>query len=301
MRIMLKIVVIWAALLPFCGNGKAAAQAWTESQTGMEFVRVAGGCFQMGQVETEKADLYRLRLPFGANVSFGDETPRHEVCVDEFYMGKHEVTVGAFRVFIEETGYRTEAEKHGGCQEYQIPGYRWRYNEKLSWREPGFKQNDNEPVVCVSWDDSKAFADWLSGKDLGHRFRLATEAEWEFAARQRGNDSSYAAGSNETGEVGWYVENSPRRTSPVGTRKGGEMGIHDLSGNVWEWVADFYSRDYYRQSPGKNPVGPEEGSFRVTRGGGWNSFPWNTRVANRERILPSHRDTNQGFRVVFTE
>jgi len=275
--------------------------SWVEKNTGLEYVKVDGGCYRMGQVETETAKLERMRLVFGSEITFGDEKPRHEVCVDDFHISRYEVTVAAFRAFIDSSGYQTDAEKNGGCMDYPIPGYRWRVNEDLNWQNPGFKQEDNEPVVCVSWNDSKAFADWLTASGSGRKFRLATEAEWEFAARGRGNDRKIALSGDELKEVGWYAVNSPRRTSPVGTRKAGALDIYDMSGNVWEWVGDFYSRDYYSQGGVKNPAGPDAGPFRVVRGGGWNSHVWNCRAAKRDRALPSHRDTNQGFRLVFTE
>ena len=133
----------------------------------------------------------------------------------------------------------------------------------------------------------------------GRNLRLPFEAEWEFAAREGGQGGIYAVASDDLSSVGWYVENSPRHTNPVGSCPAGALGIHDLSGNVWEWVADFYSRNYLMDG-GRNPAGPGSGLFRVTRGGGWNSFAWNCRVANRDRALPSHSDTNQGFRMGFS-
>lgn len=281
--------------------GLLAEGSWSEKNTGLEFVKVDGGCYQMGQVEAETHELERMRLVFDSEITFGDEKPRHEVCVDDFNIGRHEVTVAAFRAFVLATGYQTDAEKNGGCWEYPIPRYRWQVNAELNWQNPGFKQKDNEPVVCVSWNDSKAFADWLTVNGSGRKFRLASEAEWEFAARDRGNDRKFAAASDELNEVGWYAKNSPRRTSPIGTKKAGALGIYDMSGNVWEWVGDAYSREYYGQSGGKNPTGPNAGPFRVVRGGGWNSHLWNCRAAKRDRALPSHRDINQGFRLVFTE
>jgi formylglycine-generating enzyme required for sulfatase activity len=281
-------------------EGLFAADQWVESKTGMVFVSIPAGCFTMGQAETEAEVLARLRTPFSEKQSFGDELPPREVCLDKFNIGQHEVTVTAFRVFVEATGYVTDAENQGSCQEYRTTGYKWKANDKLYWDDPGFPQKGNEPVVCVSWNDSKAFAEWLTKSEGGRSFRLATEAEWEYVARERGSGSKYAAASDDLATVGWYVKNSPRRTSLVGSRKAGGLGIHDLSGNVWEWVADFYSNNY-RDLGENNPSGPESGLFRVTRGGGWNSFAWNCRVANRDHALPSHSDTNQGFRLVFTD
>ncbi len=266
---------------------------------GLEFVKVEGGCYSMGQAEAEKEELALILGTEGAELAFGDELPAHEVCLAGFNMGKYEITVGDFAKFVEATGYRTEAEEQGGCQEYPIPRYSWQENPERNWRSPGFAQKDNEPVVCVSWNDARIFADWLSKKNPGKQFRLATEAEWEFAARDRGLVKTSEAGGS-LDQMGWYVKNSPRRTSPVGGKLPGELGIFDLHGNVWEWVADYYDRQYYSRSARENPTGPEHGLFRTMRGGGWNSFAWNCRAAKRDRALASHRDTNLGFRLVYS-
>lgn len=276
-----------------------AAEPWREGNTGQEFVNVAGGCFRMGQDVTEKEELNLLVGEEGAGLAFGDELPAREVCVAEFNLGRHEVTVAAFRKFVEATGYRTEAEYGGGCQEYPIPRYHWEANPGRNWREPGFAQKADEPVVCVSWNDARAFADWLSKANPGKTFRLTSEAEWEYAARDRGKLKKFDAGL-KLDDSGWYVKNSPRRTSPVGRKKAGELGAFDLYGNVWEWVGDYYDLRGYALAGKDNQFGPAQGEFRALRGGGWNSFAWNCRAAKRDRAAASHRDTNLGFRLVYT-
>jgi formylglycine-generating enzyme required for sulfatase activity len=283
-------------LLP---SAAGAVGPWRESNAGLEFVGVAGGCYQMGQDGTEKDELNLLVGEEGAQLAFGDEMPAREVCVADFNLGRQEVTVAAFRKFIEATGYRTEAESGGGCQEYLLSRYRWEENPSRNWREPGFTQKDDEPVVCVSWHDAKAFADWLSKVNPGKSFRLATEAEWEYAARDRGKLKKFDA-NLKLDESGWFVKNSPRRTSPVGRKKAGDLGAFDLYGNVWEWVGDYYDLRSYATGTKDNPVGPSQGEFRALRGGGWNSFAWNCRAAKRDRAGASHRDTNLGFRLVYT-
>jgi formylglycine-generating enzyme required for sulfatase activity len=298
---MMKKISLLAALgvVLICAHGAGAAEPWRETNTGQEFVKVAGGCYQMGQNETEKEELALLVGEEGANLAFGDELPVREVCVADFNLGRHEVTVDAFRKFVEATGYRTEAESGGGCQEYQIPRYHWEENPLRNWREPGFAQKGDEPVVCVSWNDARAFADWLSKANPGKSFRLASEAEWEYAARDRGKIKKFDA-TLKLDDSGWFVKNSPRRTSPVGQKKGGELGVFDLYGNVWEWVGDYYDLRSYATATKDNPVGPAQGVFRVLRGGGWNSTAWNCRAAKRDRAGASHRDTNLGFRLVYT-
>lgn len=284
----------------FCLVSRAgAAEPWREASTGLEFVNVAGGCYQMGQDPGEQEELELLMGSEGANLAFGDELPPRQVCVGEFNLGRHEVTVAAFTKFVEATGYRTEAESGGGCQEYLIPRYYWSNNPLRNWREPGFAQKSDEPVVCVSWNDGKAFADWLSKNNPGKSFRLASEAEWEFAARDRGRIKKFDA-NLKLDDLGWHAKNSPRRTSPGGRKKAGEIGAFDLYGNVWEWVGDYYGLRAYATGGKDNPVGPSQGEFRVVRGGGWNSAAWNCRAAKRDRAGASHRDTNLGLRLVYT-
>ena len=280
-------------------NPAKGAETWREGNTGLEFMPVAGGCYRMGQDPAEQEELALLMGNEGAGLAFGDELPVREVCVADFNMGRLEVTVGAFRKFVAATRYKTEAESGGGCQEYQIPRYTWLENPERNWQTPGSKQKDEEPVVCVSWNDARAFADWLSKVNPGRSFRLASEAEWEFAARDRGRITKFDA-NLKLEDSGWYVKNSPRRTSPGGRKKAGELGIFDLYGNVWEWVGDYYGLSSYATGGKDNPVGPGQGDYRVLRGGGWNSFAWNCRAAKRDRAAASHRDTNLGFRLVYT-
>ncbi|MBU0674942.1 MAG: formylglycine-generating enzyme family protein [Proteobacteria bacterium] len=278
--------------------GSSLAADWAEPATGIDFVRVEGGCFQMGQRASESEGLIREKGSSGAKVFFGDELPLHEVCVEEFYLSRTEITVGQFKSFIEASSYKTEAEEFGGCQEYEIPRYRWQDKARLNWRQPGFSQKDEEPVVCVSWNDAMAMVNWLSGRNSDRVFRLAAEAEWEYAARDRGGDQVFGGGDT-LAEVGWSVMNSPRRTSLVAIKKAGSLGIFDLSGNVWEWVADTY-QPAYASNGNPNEAGATTGPFKVVRGGGWNSYDWNCRVANRDRVSPSHRDTSLGLRLVMT-
>jgi len=276
-----------------------SAEPWREGNTGLEFVNVAGGCYQMGQDPGEQEELDLLMGSEGARLAFGDELPVREVCVGDFNLGRHEVTVAAFSKFVEATAYRTEAESGGGCQEYLIPRYRWEDNPLRNWREPGFVQKSDEPVVCVSWNDAKAFADWLSKSNPGKSFRPASEAEWEFAARDRGKIKKFDANLN-LDDLGWHAKNSPRRTSPVGRKKAGDLGVFDLYGNVWEWVGDYYGRSAYSVAGKDKQTGPVQGELRVVRGGGWNSSVWNCRAAKRDHAAASHRDTNLGFRLVYT-
>jgi formylglycine-generating enzyme required for sulfatase activity/class 3 adenylate cyclase len=224
---------------------------WVELTTGMEFVLVEGGCFQMGNT-----------LGDGDN----DEEPVHEVCVDSFGMSRYEVTQG-----------------------------QW---QKIMGNNPSrFTKGNNYPVEKVSWDDTQAFICKLNSH-TGRSFRLPTEAEWEYAARSGGKKEKYAGGS-DVDRLGWYDGNSGGSTHPVGTKEPNDLGLYDMSGNVWEWSSDWYGENYYQQSPRNNPQGPSSGSFRVIRDGCWNGSPWLARSANRDRFRPGYRLDNLGFRLVL--
>ena len=170
----------------------ATKRSFTESTTGMEFVRIPGGCFQMGQSSTEKKQLIADRGKEKYEKYYNDERPRHEVCVDAFYMGKYEVTVGQWRDFIRDTNYSTDAEKDAGgkegCYSYGDGGWKWR--DGRDWDNPGFSQSASQPVACVSYNDVMAFTEWLNKKE-NNSFRLPTEAEWEYAARGKRNTIRY--------------------------------------------------------------------------------------------------------------
>jgi len=245
------------------------------------FVFIKGGCFQMGDT-------------FGDGDS--DEKPVHEVCVDDFYMGKYEVTVGEFREFVNSTGYRTEAEQGDGC--YIWTGSEWEKDRNKNWRNPGFSQDDRHPAACVSWNDAVAYTDWLSGKS-GNRYRLPTEAEWEYAARSGGRSEKYSGGNN-IDSVAWYNSNSNSKTHPVGQKEANGLGLYDMSGNVWEWCNDWYAENYYKNSPKNNPGGASSGQYRVLRGGSWNDKPLLLRASDRFRDEPAGRYFNDGFRLVLS-
>ncbi len=197
----------------------------------------------------------------GSNSGDGDEKPVHTVTVKSFFMDKTEVTQAEYR--------------------------------RVMGKNPSnFSGCDECPVETVSWDDAMSYAHKV-GK------RLPTEAEWEYAARG-GNQSkgTIYSGSNDLGSVGWYSDNSGSKTHPVGQKQPNELGLYDMSGNVWEWCADWYAGDYYSQSPGVNPPGPASGPNRVLRGGSWLNVGYYCRVANRSWSLPVLRDLNLGFRCI---
>jgi sulfatase modifying factor 1 len=265
--------------------------------TGMEFVLVRGGAFEMGDT-------------FGDGEE--DEGPVHEVEVNDFYMGKYEVRVKEFRKFVESTGYKTEGERGGGI--FTWTGSKWDWDSTKSWRNPGFAQTGEHPVVGVSHNDVMEYIRWLNKKS-GKNYRLPTEAEWEYAARSGGKKCKYSWGNGSpsgniadetlkkqyTGCTIWEGYNDGYVfTAPVGQFKANELGLHDMNGNVWEWCQDWYEDTYYRYSPRDNPKGPDSGSRRVMRGGSWADTPRFVRTSNRDSYEPTFRFYVIGFRLVLS-
>ncbi len=269
-------------------------------------VFVKGGTFQMGCTR-EQSDCDK------------DEKPVHTVTVGDFYIGKYEITVAQFKKFIDATNYKTDAEKEG--YSWWIYDGEWKKKNGVDWRcdvkgNIRSASEYNHPVIYVSWNDAVAFCRWLS-KETGEHYRLPTEAEWEYAARGGNKSRGYKyAGSNNIDEVAWYWKNSGDvrlngdwewdklknnncKTHPVGQKQPNELGIYDMSGNVWEWCSDWYGSDYYKNSSRSNPQGSLSGSYRVLRGGGWYRNARNCRVSNRYSIFPDYRIINLGFRLVL--
>ncbi len=162
-----------------------------------------------------------------------------------------------------------------------------------------FKGCPNCPVEQVSWDDIQQFISKLNAK-TGKKYRLPSEAEWEYAARGGKKSKGYKyAGSNEIEAVAWYDENSEDKTHPVGQKSPNELGIYDMTGNVWEWCSDRYEESYYSSSPGNKPQGPASGRYRVFRGGSWKFLPEYCRVSDRISYYPDFRYNDLGFRLVL--
>ncbi len=281
---------------------------------GMVFIQ--GGTFEMGDTFGEGGD---------------DEKPVHTVTVSDYYLGRTEVSVGEFKSFIEATGYQTTADKEG--HSYRWTG-KWEEWDGVTWKDDaeGNKRPRNEynhPVVHVSWYDAVHYCNWksrqegyqevytINGENVSanwsaNGYRLPTEAEWEYAARNLGKRIKYAWGNEfPHGNVAdesakkkftdWTIfegyEDGYVYTAPVGSFEQGDQGLFDLSGNVWEWCWDWYGSDYYANSPTRDPRGPASGSYRVNRGGSWNSFASYCLVSYRYDFTPSFRVYYLGFRL----
>jgi formylglycine-generating enzyme required for sulfatase activity len=228
-----------------------SAEVLTNS-VGMQLVHIPAGEFWMGAPESAdelcKAFASYERQP----EEFSDEYPRHKVKITKpFLLGRHEVTVGQYRQFTTDTGYQTQAETDGkgGWGYDPATGICSGRHVKFNWREPGFPQTDNHPVLNVTWDDAVAFCDWLSRKE-GKRYRLPSEAEWEYAYRGGTTTPDYASG-----DIGWHSRNSGSKTHPVGEKPANPFGLYDMSGHVKEWCIDAGAEPLYRVLRGSSFYG----------------------------------------------
>ena len=226
------------------------------------------------------------------------EGPRHPVRITKpFRLGRHEVTRGQFRQFVNETGYRTEAELDGTGGTGLLNG-KWVKDPRFVWNvDPGFPQTDDHPVVNVSWNDATAYCEWLSKKQ-GIKYQLPTEARWEYACRA-GTTTFWHFGDSQAKlpEYAWFLDNAGQKTHPVGQLKPNAWGLHDMHANVFELCADRYAADYYAQATPDDPSGPTEGSFRVYRGGGWIYHAGLARSAFRHARAAESRFGSLGFRL----
>jgi len=200
-----------------------------------------------------------------------DFSPAHEVQIDSFHIDKYEVTNAQYAAFCEETERRLP--EFWGVDRYRCGS-----------------EYPDYPVVGVSWADARAFAGWRG-------MRLPTEAEWEYAARGGliGQEYPFELEIDST-KANYTIDGVGKGALPVGSFAPNGFGLYDMSGNVAEWVSDYYSEDYYVESPASSPFGPENGKFRVIRGGGWHSGPFCNRVYFRNGLPPNWLDINVGFR-----
>lgn len=242
----------------------------------------------------------------GGTFIMGDEfnknknEPSHTVKLNSFYVGKFEVTHRQFAYFMTKTGYVTEAQQNDGA--IVIDGSK-RKEVNFGYDAAGkvrSAENTNDPVLYVSWNDALAFCNWLS-KETNRSFRLPTEAEWEYAARGGIKTQSLNfAGIGKPEEVAWFKANSGNQTHAVGKKKSNELDLFDMSGNAWEWCADWYSEKYYKNSPNESPMGPTDGRQRVIRGGSWQSDLAQIRSVYRSGATPHEGFYSIGLRIVTT-
>lgn len=270
--------------IPAGNNGaflrmKNGAPVWVEEgeniYTGTT-IFVQGGTFTMGS-------------PNGTGDS--DEHPEHNVTLSSFYISKYEITNTEYAAYMNAIGANADGSVAGvEYLDMDDADIQISYSGGLFVVDAG---KDNFPVIEVSWYGAKAYCEYYGG-------RLPTEAEWEFAAKGGTSSNGYTySGSNTLGDVAWYTSNSGGATHSVGTKNANELGLHDMSGNVWEWCNDWYDNNYYSSSPGNDPQGPATGTYRVDRGGGWGGNASYCRVANRRGNSPTSTGNDLGFRAVF--
>ncbi|MBU2553161.1 MAG: formylglycine-generating enzyme family protein [Bacteroidetes bacterium] len=270
-------VVFQACKKPDCNVSKIyntnQKKGTKNNTTNLLWVNVIGGNFLMG-----------------TNSGEYDEQPAHRVTLNSFQITQYEITNEQYCCFLNEIGCNLNGSYNGieyidmndnDCQ--------LKYQDSLFVPERG---KNNFPVVEVTWYGAEAYAHWIGG-------RLPTEAEWEYAANggNMANSTAYS-GSENVNSVAIYISNGAEETQQIGSKLPNELGIYDMSGNVWEWCNDWYSSKYYYTSPKINPEGAIFGTFKVRRGGGWNHTANYCRVVNRHKITPNLSYSNLGFRIV---
>ena len=278
------------------GDRRSAGDRFRDCPDCPEMVVVPAGSFRMGCLSEDEE-------------CAADEKPAHDVTIGRpFGLSAHEVTRREYRSFVEATGHDT------GLSCWTDEDGNWEDRAGSGWLRPGYAQGDDHPAVCVSWDDAQSYVSWLSGT-TGEAYRLPSEAEWEYGARARtttayhfGNDESalcrYANHADSSTDYDWRntscSDGFGKTTAPVGSFAPNRFGLHDMHGNVYEWVEDCWNGSY--------AGAPNDGSAwltgdcgeRVLRGGSWLSGPGVLRAANRFRDTSGFRDDGDGFRVART-
>jgi formylglycine-generating enzyme required for sulfatase activity len=307
-----------------------------ENSLGIKLVKIPAGEFLMGSHET-KDELRKAFPQYEARRferAIDDEYPAHRARITKpFYLAATAVTVRQFRRFVAETNYKTDAERNdpandtpGDSRRSGPGGYGFNKetgkldehrNPKHTWRDTGFPQADDHPVVDVSWNDAVAFCKWLGEKER-RKYRLPTEAEWEYACRA-GTNTRYWCGDDPgllLKVANIYDQASAKTfpewskyvlggndgfafTAPVGSFRPNPFGLYDMHGNVWQWCSDFYGEDYYAHSPVDDPQGPPSGEQHVRRGGAWHSWALYCRSSFRNYNTPQSRYFNLGFRLAL--
>ena len=244
-----------------------------------------------------KGSIYQI----GSNTGESDEAPIHSAMLNSFYIGKYEVTIDEYIIFMNAmnvTSYGNLAGKElidvesEDCPVVYEDG-------KFVFQANKYANSENCPIGEVSWHGAVEYCNWLSG-NTGEKFRLPTEAEWQYAARGGLESEEFLySGSNNVTEVAWYALNSGNKLHEVGKKKANELGLYDMSGNAWEWCQDWYKKDYYKKMPFNNPLGPDKGSRKVIQGGSVSNSADRCRATARYHYPPMNSSWTNGFRLVM--
>jgi formylglycine-generating enzyme len=323
---LMALVAFGNVTLALAQDPKAASsEKQITNSIGMKLILIPSGEFQMGSSEPAEATAAFFNKAYGKDLlnadHFKHEHPQHCVRITKpFYLGTYHVTRGQFRQFVADTAYKTDAEKgeSPGASGWDPDKKKFGFNAKYSWRNAGFQQTDEHPVVNVSWNDAVEYCKWLSRKER-KTYRLPTEAEWEYACRA-GTTTRYSSGDDpetlaKVGNVAdaaakakipdltWTIKANDGYvfTAPVGKFKPNNFGLYDMHGNAWQWCADWYGAEYYAKAPAADPTGPDSGDGRVLRGGSWGYWPDFARSAGRSGCGPDFRSLSTGFRAARTQ
>lgn len=295
-----------------------AGSHWQESLTGIDFVWVDGGCYQMGNLQSatlRKKIRYQHEhkmKTFFANIFSTvadnkdegegpecdiDESPVHKVCLGGFWLAATETTNSQFKLFSHETGIKPEWQQESN--KYNLKNGSSKYYQQLGGTAIA---DGKHPVVGISWLDAKKFVQWFTAK-TGYQAALPTEAQWEYSCRSGGGDEKFS-GDTLADNVGWYVDNSDNSAHNVKELAANKLGLYDLSGNVWEWTLDSYDPDAYEhhaeQSPLNTIIPAGEEKRQVVRGGSWRSKAESLRCTARYGLPPTERNAFLGFRILMT-
>lgn len=272
-----------------------------------EMVVVPAGKFIMGSSPEEaNRDIEEAPIPYAPTVRkvVLTEQPQHEVAINlPFALAKYPVTKNEFGAFVEETGYMPAS----GCV---LAADNYRTSSQANWRLPGFVQTEQDPVVCVNWQDAKAYIGWLNKKLANSTnsvaegsYRLPSEAEWEYAARAGTRTARWwgnSIGRNNAVCARCGSKWDQTRTAPVGSFPSNPFGLYDMLGNVSQWTEDCWNESYTAAPVDGRPWETGNCDRRLARGGDWMSFPWVLRSATRSGSYRDHRYNSGGFRVAKT-
>lgn len=274
-----------------------------------QFILIEGGEFDMG-------DIWENSKGFGS-----DEFPIHKVKLNSFYMSKYEVTHAEYIKFLNSEEVAADGSFHGNqLFEMKAENCAIAHNgTKFYYKGSKYIASKQSPVIYVSWYGAVEYCNWKSEQEglkkayqiaqgsvdcnfSATGYRLPTEAEWEYAARCRGRTDRKYSGTDtksELEEYCWYGQNIYNQSiQETGAKKPNDLGLYDMSGNVWEWCWDWYSRSYYSNSPKYNPTGPSTGEYHVLRGGDFDSSAKMCRSTNRNHFDTSTKYNYYGFRPV---